>query len=58
MSSYEILIPQLIILCAGAFCTIVAIYCFPSPQSLPILSLILVATAIAILISVTVELLP
>jgi hypothetical protein len=52
------LIPQLIILSTGALCTIVAIYCFPSPQSWPILSLILVATAIAILTSVTVELLP
>lgn len=58
MSRYEILIPQLIILCAGTLCTIVAIYCFPSPQSWPILSLILVATAIAILTSVIVEVLP
>jgi hypothetical protein len=58
MSGDGILIPQLLILCIGIFCATVSIYCLPSPQSWPVLGLILVAIAIAIIASVAVELLP
>jgi hypothetical protein len=58
MSGNGILIPQLLILCIGIFCATVAFYCFPSPQSWPVLGLILVAIAIAIIASVAVEALP
>ena len=58
MSSNGILIPQLLILGISIFCAAVAIYCFPSPQSWPVLALILAAIAIAIIASVAIELLP
>ncbi len=58
MSGKGIVIPQLLILGIGIFCATVAIYCLPSPQSWLILRLILAATAIAIIASVAVEVLP
>jgi len=57
MTGYGTLIPQLIILCIGVLCAMVAIYRYPSPQSWTILMLIFAATTIAIIASLAVELL-
>jgi hypothetical protein len=55
MRGYDILTPQLIVLALGILCMVIVFGCVPLPLSRLIMFLILLATVLAIVVSMAME---